>query len=270
MNGLFEFAAGSVSGKCHRSTHNNNQDAYAYWVGDAAAIAVVCDGCGSSPHSEVGAKIGTRLVIETVKQKLINQPDAEGHLAPDFWQQVQQALLRHLDEFVSAMGGNYTQTIVDYCLFTIVGVLLTPVTAWVFAVGDGVIVVNGCVQVLGPFPENAPPYLAYGLLEGGNVPTWQMHQQLAIADLDMVAIGTDGVEDLLHLADQTLPGKPEQIQPLSQFWQQDRYFTNPSLLQRRLTMINREAIKPDWQQHQLIKETGRLPDDTTLIVIRKR
>ena len=30
--------------------------------------------------------------------------------------------------------------------------------------GDGVFAVDGVVQVIGPFPENAPPYLGYRLV----------------------------------------------------------------------------------------------------------
>ena len=47
------------------------------------------------------------------------------------------------------------------------------------------------------------------------------------------------------------------------------YFKNPDAVRRKLTMLNREEVKPDWQRQELIKRSGVLSDDTTLIAIRR-
>ena len=58
----FQLAFATVAGRMHHLSGRNNQDAYAWTQGPGGLIAVVCDGCGSGPHSEVGAQVGARLV----------------------------------------------------------------------------------------------------------------------------------------------------------------------------------------------------------------
>jgi hypothetical protein len=57
---------------------------------------------------------------------------------------------------------------------------------------------------------------------------------------------------------------------LSQFWEEDRYFRNPDALRRRLALINSEYTHLDREAGVLIREPGLLPDDTTLVAIRRR
>ena len=123
---------------------------------------------------------------------------------------------------------------------------------------------------IGPFPNNAPPYLAYSLC---GYPEWghlQMHYQLPTQEVESILIGTDGVSDLIESQGSYLPGKPEKVGAITQFWQEDRYFKNLDMIRRRLSLINREVTKPDWQSQRLVKEVGLLPDDTTLIAIRRK
>jgi hypothetical protein len=145
-----------------------------------------------------------------------------------------------------------------------------------FSLGDGLVYVNG--QRVGPgrASNNAPAYLAYGLLApafpglGPPAPRFQVFRTVPTAEVRSVVIGTDGAEDLAAVADRTVPGKAEGVGPLSQFWTDDGYFRNPDLLRRRLTQVNREAVKADPGEGGLKREPGLLPDDTTLVVIRRR
>ncbi|MDF1503681.1 protein phosphatase 2C domain-containing protein, partial [Roseisolibacter sp. H3M3-2] len=58
----FAWAAGSVAGSDHRRAGRNCQDAVRV-LGDAdALVAVVADGCGGAPHSEVGAHLLAQLL----------------------------------------------------------------------------------------------------------------------------------------------------------------------------------------------------------------
>jgi hypothetical protein len=86
--------------------------------------------------------------------------------------------------------------------------------------------------------------------------------------VESILIGTDGVSDLIKAANCNLPGKSELVGEIGQFWEDDRYFKNPDAIRRQLALINREVTKPDWPEHQLTKEVGLLPDDTTLVVMR--
>lgn len=267
---MFEIAGGSITGRNHALVGKNNQDAYFSICTDQVAIAVVCDGCGSGCDSEVGAKIGVRLVAEAIAQKIQSPVD------PEFWTQVKLELLVQLQGIAKMLSGNspesisqITQIINDYLLFTIVGVLITPTETTTFSIGDGIVFVNGKATQIGPFPDNAPPYLAYGLYRPDLI-DFHIHDRLPTTAVESILIGTDGVTDLVAAEMVNLPGKKESVGVISQFWQADRYFSNPDMMRRRLSQINHESTKPNWQDRHLTKEAGLLPDDTTLIVIRKK
>jgi hypothetical protein len=310
MKEMWEIAGGSVTGRDRLRFGKNNQDAFSWAIAKSGAmVAVVGDGCGSKTHSEVGAKIGVKLVTAAIVRQLERgedgerwrgetrgRGDAEKFLNSTLntqhstlfinWQQVQQEVLMHLQGLAKAMGGDFFETVQNYFLFTIVGALVTSAGATIFTIGDGVAIANGKSIQLGPFPGNAPPYIAYGLFapssrpsghpspngrgDGGEGWQFQIHQQLPIDEVRSILIGTDGVSDLIEVADRNLPGKSELVGEIGQFWEDDRYFKNPDAIRRQLALINREIAKPDWQERRLTKEVGLLPDDTTLVVMRKR
>jgi Protein phosphatase 2C len=272
MHKLWEVAGGTIAGTEHRRLGRNAQDSYYSISDERATIAIVCDGCGSGQDSEVGAKIGARLVAETLRRSLPDDPNLS--LANDFWEQVRNHVLMRLENLVLAMGTDKycldREIIQHYFLFTVVGTILTPKAATLFSIGDGVIIVNGLIQNLGTFANNAPPYLAYELLfPGAEQWKFQIQPPIAIESLDSILIGTDGVCDLIAAADQKIPGKNQLVGDIAQFWQRDAYFNNPDLIRRQLFLINREITKADWSNKQLFHQTGFLPDDTTFLVIRR-
>jgi len=266
---LFDIAAGSVTGRDHLWAGRNNQDAYSWACLDQALLAVVCDGCGSGKHSEVGAQIGARLLVAAMTRAL-------SHPTPAFWCRVRHAVLAQLRRLAEQMGGSLAHTVQDYLLFTVVGALVTPWRTFLFSLGDGVMMANGELIPLGPFPDNAPPYLAYALLDAKNCRApatpceFQMQRILPTTAVQSIVLGTDGLEAFLHSATRPIPGKQVTVGPLSQFWQEERYFTNPDTVWRTLALVNREMVQPNWEAQRLDRHPGLLPDDTTLIVIRRR
>lgn len=275
MNNLFQFAGGSVSGRNHRITAKNNQDAYCLMCDGEWAVAVVCDGCGSGEHSEVGAQTGARLVAQSLFQAMHREPpQGDEEVAYDadveVWlEQARQSTLANLLALSTGMG-DVLWAISHYFLFTIVGALLTPTRAVFFSLGDGVLAVNEEVTVLGPFPGNAPPYLGYGLVNSALPPEmlrFQIHRVLPLRELRTFLLGTDGVCDLMQSAEGRMPGKTESVGPLSQFWQGEHFFRNPDMVRRQLAGIARDVtMRTDGG---IRKEAGLLPDDTTLIVGRR-
>ena len=89
-------------------------------------------------------------------------------------------------------------------------------------------------------------------------------------EISSLLIGSDGLENLILAAENNIPGKNEKVGPINQFWEDDRYFKNPDMIRRRLTLVNRTITKTDWDNRKILKEHGLLPDDTTLIVIRRK
>ena len=278
MQGIFEAAGGSVMGRYHQRNSTNNQDAWQLTLDTNTAIAIVCDGCGSGIHSEVGAQLGARLMVQILRQQL---PTVDGNAesGPDlaFWHYVQTELLTQLRSIALSCGdrAQLVRTVHDYLLFTIVGAIATPQWTQLFTLGDGVLILNGEVLSLPTYAHNAPPYAAYGLIAPRHVdlkPTdWQfkVHQTVPTSTVESLLVGTDGVHDLIAVADQYLPGQQEFVGAIDQFWSDDRYFNNPDRVRRRLAQINRTVTHyPDSAQRRVV-HPGLLGDDTTLIVWRK-
>ncbi|MCP3143081.1 protein phosphatase 2C domain-containing protein [Pyxidicoccus xibeiensis] len=258
----FDIAAASVQGREHARAGRNNQDALCVRASEHGLVAVVADGCGSQPCSELGAQLGVRRLAQAALVRL-----AEGEHVDEatFLPGLREDVLCLLGELRGELGRD---ALGDF-LFTLVGAVVTPSKTLVFSAGDGVWALNGEVHPLGPFPGNAPPYLAYALLRGDDT-TLSTQALVPTEDVHALLLGTDGVADLARLASARLPDKEETVGPLSRLWTDDRYFANPDALRRRLSLLNREAVRADFGERRLVRTPGLLPDDTTLVVLRRR
>jgi hypothetical protein len=273
MNHAFEVVSGSITGRDHVHALRNNQDALAVVETPEHIVAVVCDGCSSGRFSEVGAHLGARLIAQEI---LRNLPDYSAVGIVDRVELARQNVLNQLRVLVDAMGESRSKTVNDYFLFTVVALIIDPDVTLVMSIGDGVFAVNGEFCSIGPFANNAPPYLAYELT--GSTLTDQNPDLLRFTytcfipteALSSVMIGTDGVRELADASDRSLPGKSESVGPISQFWQEDRFFKNPFTLGRRLNLINPTQPQVRIVDGALQRHEGLLPDDTTMVVVRRR
>jgi hypothetical protein len=269
MKRLFQVASGSITGRNHALIGKNNQDAYYSSSDETATIALVSDGCSGGEHSEVGAKLGVRIVAEAIISHLREHKE---EINSDFWQKVRQQTLIQLETITKIIIGKneFLPTISDYFMFTIVGTIITTKETTIFSIGDGVVAINGQIKLItSRIASHAPPYLGYSLCGHSEWSQIQIHHQCPTEQIQSILIGTDGVNDLIEAEDNQIPSKAEKVGEIAHFWQDDRYFCNPDMIRRRLSLINREIIKPDWQNQQLNKQCGLLTDDTTLIVIRR-
>jgi len=215
----FETACGSVIGTAHLRAGRNGQDGWAIEHDDAGrTVMVVTDGCGSAPHSEVGAKLGARIVA----REILTQE----------WTRVAGAIGERLSSIDLDVN--------DYLLFTIVGALITPEEVLVFHAGDGLFAINGEVHRLGPYDSNAPPYLAYSLVNGVE-PELTIAYRGPAAEVDSILIATDGAEPLVATGE------------LAEFV---RVSHNPDAIRRRLFLLTRP-------------NHARLDDDTTIALARR-
>jgi hypothetical protein len=264
----FQIVAGSVLGRDHANAGKNNQDA-AFWIqNDTATVLIVCDGCSSSAHSEAGAWAGAQIVCNTIAECIKRHAPDVLALSPDLvLEDARRIALSKMRDCITLLGINGR----DELLFTIVGALMTEETTVLFSIGDGLLAINGEVIRIGPYPGNAPPYLAYGLDNStpDKAPRFDIHRVVKTRSVQSLLIGTDGVADLQELTDRTLPGRYDTVGPLEQFWQDDRYFKNADMIRRRLALLNRCAATPDWERRSIDRHIGLLRDDTTLIVARR-
>ncbi len=291
MKDQFEVAAGGVIGMDHRKElgEKNGQDGFVVRFTPFGIICIVTDGCSTvirderavTSHSEVGAKVGGHMLAEVVARHLarwketMNLPFTERSPVA-LLKRIRADTLAQLRVLVNQMGTSLTEIVNDFFLFTVVGIVITPWGTITFSIGDGVIVVNDEVTVLGPFPGNQPPYLAYGLVETSLASTdpdaleFRIHRILPPEALESFLIGCDGVGDLIRVEGANLPGRMDTVGPLSQFWRDDAFFANSDAVRRRLALMNRVVFRPDWTERRVNRESGLLPDDTTLISGRRK
>lgn len=277
----WEIAAGTVAGRDHVDAGKNNQDAYLTRVQDDLVVAVVCDGCFGGKHSEVGAQLGAQIILRMVHEcarflRHLDQRWSVESAAQAMWDQTEKNALNQLRILAGSVSSmSFSRAVSDYLLFTTVGALITPEETMVFSNGDGMYVLNGTPTRIGPFPGNEPPYLAYALLEPDRVTVPRAsirfnYQVFPTVDVHSMLIGTDGVLNLEAAAERNIPGSSKLVGPLGQFWTEDRYFANPDAVRRMLTLINRTSVRPDWQTRSIDRQPGLLPDDTTLVAIRRK
>jgi len=169
-----------------------------------------------------------------------------------------------LGSLAASLGPDLGATAETFFLFTLVGAVVTPHTTAVFSVGDGTIALNGALTRLGPFPQNAPPYLGHSLLDPCIAAVQApndvvLHHVAPTKEVRSILLATDGADALERHAATPLPGTDEPLGPLARFWEDPRYVAHPDLLRRQLARANRRT------------STGRglLGDDTTVAVIRR-
>ncbi len=256
----FQCATGSIIGRNHVLVSKNNQDAYRIMLREQFIVAIVCDGCSAGMHSEVGAKMGVRMISEEIGDLLDRGLTIS---EPEFWNRLKHNLLQKLQDFIAIANGHTDlsqsttmEFVNDYLLFTSVVALITPSETVTFSIGDGAIAINGKFTEIPPYADNAPPYLAYGIYKPEAI-NFEIRDRIPTSELESLLIATDGISDLV------------QVEDINQFWQEERYFKNPDAIRRKLAMLNREETKPDWNKRELIKRSGVLSDDTSLVVIRR-
>jgi hypothetical protein len=299
----FQVAAGSILGRDHLLIGKNNQDSYHFIQNPQHLVAVVCDGCGSSPYTEVGAHLGARLIATEIHQLLLmprwSQPWSKVelqfsddhssqsnristfHRINALLERVKADTLAEIRLLAKGMGDDFTKIIEDYFFFTVVGAVVTPAVSFFFHLGDGVIKVNGkSLPLTGSVAQNAPAYLAYNLVNSEaktdlsfRLPILESEKRAAFfitPEIQSFLIGSDGVGDLENASSKNLPGRDVYVGELSQLWMQDRFFQNPDNVRRHLTLVNREVTRPNWENQIVERDTGHLRDDTTLVVARRK
>jgi protein phosphatase 2C-like protein len=245
----FEVTGGGVCGRAHAEAGRNNQDAFAWAeVTGGGLVAVVCDGCGGSPSSEVGAKLGARLFAGVLARELEHSND--GHAAAI--EEARRSLLVQLSRLAQSMAASresFARAVIDYFLFTLVGVAVAKGAATTFSAGDGLIIVNRERRLLGPFAENEPPYLGYALLGESRAARAQLEigRSLPDTDLESVVLASDGIEGFEAAA-----GKPAEA-----LIDDDKLFLNADMLRRRLVVAGRGA------------KGAAMADDTSVVVVRR-
>ncbi len=294
MRGRFRFTQGSVVGRHHVGSGNlltgsNNQDSIKVHQSKDALVGVICDGCSSGKYSEVGSRLGTQIflteLIDAVSAGRFDGLEASGIAL--VLEGIRLAALTRLDAIVGQAVGRgaskaeYRSFVLENLLFTTMVALVTPVFTVVATIGDGLYALNGDVHRIGPFPDNAPPYLAYALLEADShkispqLLEFTVEEVKPTSEVTTLLIASDGAVELSEQAERAIPGKTKLVGALSELWSSDDLFPDDDtheLLTLWLRQVNSEVVRleggPDGEKI-LNRYKGLLSDDTTILVIRR-
>lgn len=257
----FEYVGANVVGTRHLNAKKNNQDSFVHLKANSHAyIFVVSDGCGSSPYSEVGSKILSRMVASTLHNMLIAE-NAGAYSPGSLLDAMEVRIQRRLSMLIEWMNPEtipLDQTVVDYFLATIVGAVILKDVAFIFSCGDGVYAVNDELTEIKPFSGNMPPFLAYSMLKGfsSEMYTFTLQRVMSPQSIDRLLIATDGLTPYFdkYTLDDLYAG---------------RRFNNPDSLRRHFAVLNRESRVIDWDNQKTDVTRGLFEDDVSAILVRK-
>ena len=252
-------AAAAVTGARHLRCSKNGQDAAAIWktgsardcdscpkMAEPISVVVVCDGCSSGASSEVGARLGATLFAHALGARL---QSGERVCCPATWAAVRGDVVRALAELLERMPGDRADVIREHFLFTIVAAAATRDGAAVWVLGDGAYSLGDYTRVIGPFADNAPPYLAYDLL-GDARPA---HFEIASPSCGAIVIATDGAAEL--------DGGLERFAT-------HKFVDHPDALRRHLALLARSPERIDWDERRVVRTPAALQDDCAIGVLR--
>jgi hypothetical protein len=246
--GRIEVAAAAVTGARHLRVARNGQDAALAWTDGALAALVVCDGCSGGASSEVGARLGGGLVLGALIARLTR---GEAPLDGVAWADVRAEVAARLAALVVHLPGAREDAIRAHFLFTVVAAVVTPRQTAVWALGDGAYRLDDRVVALGPFADNAPPYLGYDLLDRAA----PAHLELAPAAA-VVMVATDGVLDL---------GAADGLGELDAA----ALVRHPDALRRHLAVRARGDEQLDWDARRVVRRPAPLQDDAAIAIARR-
>ncbi len=172
----------SVRGPGHQRDGCPNQDAWIKQIARGYALAVVCDGLGSRPHSAFGARAACRAVADAVK----------------LWEQSKNAPTDLLLRLIHTLWNIRVHTLgrddcATTCLFAVAKIGGPLVLA---QLGDGlVMLINESGSTTLEPPESRFGNMTTGLGIASDLREWQVHVDPCVTDKTVVLLATDGVAD---------------------------------------------------------------------------
>lgn len=201
----------SLRGKSHGHRGEHRDDALAVHAADGLLLLCVADGAGSSALSRVGAAVTAQAVVErTAARHAASASDlpAASRLGTAMAHAVHDAALR-LHELAAAAGVSPTALRTTVILVAMQGDLIL-----VSQVGDGAVLMqrhDGTVVRVGAMRETAWAGEVTCFVPDACAMTQAAElRQVRAADVSLIALMTDGIDDPFHPLEQSGAGLVEQ------------------------------------------------------------
>lgn len=190
----FGVMAATSVGRHHRFRREPNQDAFRIFQDAEKTIGYSCDGCGSGKYSQNGSSMGAEfLVIRTLQLLDLGIPVSS---VPRFlYGELLSWMKRIVDSYSFKSEEEEAIFISDNLLFTVLGFIQTTEYTVVFATGDGVVQVNGMIDLRNQ--DNEATYPGYHIVSPKylklkeEMPTNFDVYTIYTSELERVAIGSD-------------------------------------------------------------------------------
>lgn len=257
----YKYYSATIPGYDHIKTMKNNQDALCVLEKNNHIFGVISDGCGSGEYSELASRLTVTYFSHKIEKQIL-QDQIYNFL--DYQIIVDRTYLTFIDFLENLKIFEKKSVFQNGGLATLIGFIIGPQDTLIYHVGDGVYLLNGQMQSLDNY-DNTPPYPGYNIFSEHIKFNVEFCSRIKTIAIDSLVIGSDGAEDLFGLSEKKYPGSEEKIGDMSQIWEDDKYFKNNKLLQRKLLKIN---TRRNSKQFGTL-EGGYLHDDTSLIVVKR-
>lgn len=227
----------TIVGRDHELTKKNRQDFVSVCSLDDRIIGVVCDGCGESQYSEVGASLIGTYVKNYFKEIIFPDPfpsfNDQDLLSLDLM--IENAIEQFINKICENLLFNLDRKekitfIKDFMLSTNLFCFIFDEYIHIGYCGDGIIIIDDNIDVIDQ--KSSPHYVAYK-----NVPKEALEttptklsffkfKTLRQKDITKIVIATDGVKPILDnsLISQLYGNKKRQLQRKFNIWQEQKMF----------------------------------------------
>lgn len=249
--------AAAVLGASHLARARNGQDAAACWSEGPLGVAVVCDGCGSTEAAELGALLVSQRACAMLARRLLAGESLASATPWQEWRaELAHELARLARDFCPRPGATHELTdeqraaLARSLLCTLLIAVAEPEHVSLWALGDGALIADDELTMLGPFANNAPPYLAYDLL---GPPRPALFLSRPRGERGVVAVATDGAAALGA--------------QLGALVQEPRIREHPDALRRALALAARPGERIVWSERRVERTPAPLQDDAAVAVL---
>lgn len=203
----FSVKSGLITGRNHLVYGLNCQDSIltkefvlkekTYYIG------AISDGCGEGKRSEVGAHLAVSYLVNKTYELILSNTEEED-IPPLLFRGLVETLGNLKNSVLShnSSAEEDVNFIKEHLLFTALGYLITPSLCLIYALGDGVVLLNDFIDIRDE--NNHPNYIAYNLideryLKKSRRPLPKLFDvyRIPTTSLERLAIGTDAWEDEL-------------------------------------------------------------------------
>lgn len=184
-------------GTFHKENEINCQDAIGSY---GNMLKVVCDGCSEGKHSEIGATLFCKLLIEKYAN-MLNKGKSQEHI------NVPTLMRVSMYELIKMIGNN-PEDVKDYLCFTtlVAEKMKGDNCGWTYSCGDGYIVVKKDDWVsfkkldCGAYPK----YLAYDYIDSKYLSEYKdgvLIDTMRFEDIENIGVASDGIRFVADLDD---------------------------------------------------------------------